>query len=64
MDHKDLLKRYINWVREREGVTFLSDSRNSSYFSNEEWEELCRLDKEGEGEYEKWQAERMKSLSD
>lgn len=49
MDYRKLLKKYINYVGEMEGVTFLSDfygTPNEEDFTREEWKELQELDKE------------------
>lgn len=56
MNYKELLKKYINYVGEMEGVTFLGERyANKGYypsnFTKEEWEELNKLDKEAYNEY-------------
>ena len=49
VDHKQLLSKYIKHVVECEGVSFLrgidrSGCGNEVVFTDEEWEELVRLD--------------------
>lgn len=52
MDYRQLLKKYIEHVAEREGTTFLSDwERPASYsespgFTDEEWAKLKQLEDE------------------
>ena len=51
MDYRELLKKYINYVGEIEGVTFLGERYANrgftpSFFTIEEWEELNKLDEE------------------
>lgn len=52
LDHKELLKKYIDHVGNSEGTTHLNDWNRNAYgnvdFTDEEWEELKRLDKENE----------------
>lgn len=48
MDYRDLLLKYINHVGEEEGTTFLSWDRHD-HFTEEEWDELQRLDVEAYG---------------
>ena len=44
MDHKELLKKYIKYIRDVEGADYIdpNDERHNSEvnFSDEEWEEL------------------------
>lgn len=51
MDHRELLKKYIEHVSEYEGVSFLADHTRSSYdgmpvFTDEEWDELKKIESE------------------
>ncbi len=46
MDYRDLLMRYICHVGECEGISFIFDSERTPWFSDEQWEELKRLDVE------------------
>lgn len=47
MNYRELLIKYIDHVGYREGVTFLSDG-DSDCFTEEEFAELQKLDKESE----------------
>ena len=47
MDYKALLMKYINHVADNEGVTFIKEyCRNDELFTQEEWDELIKLDTE------------------
>jgi hypothetical protein len=50
MDYRELLKKYINHVGDCEGTTFLGDHDRGDArdfeFTDEEWTELQKLDKE------------------
>lgn len=48
IDYKTLLLKYIEIVGYAEGISFISEKyRIQGLFTNEEWEELERLDKHG-----------------
>jgi len=48
-DYKSLLMKYINHVADNEGVTFIKDTwRNEYVFSEDEWNELVKLDEEAQ----------------
>ena len=47
MNYRELLKKYINHVANCEGVTFISQLHKNS-FTEEEIEELIKLDKESQ----------------
>lgn len=47
MNHRQLLIKYINWVGDEEGSTFLDHRQawlSDVEFTDEEWEELQRLE--------------------
>lgn len=49
INHRELLKKYINHVGVCEGTTYLNDWHQGAYgadFTDEEWSELQRLDQE------------------
>jgi hypothetical protein len=52
MEYRELLKKYIDHVGISEGVTFLNGDNDSGRFTNEEWEELQKLDKESIEEHQ------------
>lgn len=46
IDHRELLRKYMDHVAECEGVTFVEDGRKrSEQFSEEEWAELQEIDR-------------------
>lgn len=46
MNYRYLLKQYIKHVGEREGVSFIGPYEKSNFFSDSEWEEMVKIDKE------------------
>lgn len=50
VNHRDLLKKYINHVGECEGITFLSEGRRTAGLTDEEWEALQLLDIEADAD--------------
>lgn len=50
MNYRELLKKYLNFVGEVEGTTFVSRLSSAYNFSLEEIEELYLLDKEAEND--------------
>ena len=54
IDYRELLKKYMEYVRSCEGVNFIGDTFRSSDWkpSEDEWEELEAIDEELEREYE------------
>jgi len=56
IDYRDLLKRYMDMVGVCEGTTFISSAKEMGTFSDEEIEELRRIDDSIEDEYKIWKA--------
>lgn len=48
MDYRTLLIKYIAYIGEIEGVSYISGD-NPENFTKEEWDELNKLDKESTG---------------
>lgn len=46
VDYHALLMKYIQHVVDCEGISFLEEWQRSKYFSDEEWAELQRLDRQ------------------
>lgn len=49
MDYRKLLIKYILYIAEQEGITFLEDRRRRhAIFTEEEWQEMKILDREAD----------------
>jgi len=46
MNYKELLIKYINHVADNEGVTFIKDHWRGDTFTQDEWDELIKLDEQ------------------
>lgn len=59
----DLLKKYLRYVAEYEGVTFLQNGQGEE-FSDEEWALLVKLDEESHAEWQAAREARLKALKE
>lgn len=65
MDYAALLRKYVEWVRECEGVSFINSGtyyHEEKQFPPEEWAELKRIDAELDAEQARSHAEWVASL--
>lgn len=63
MDYRALLVKYVEWIRECEGVSFIDSGEAfvepHSHFTPEGWAELQRIDNEIDARQERERAERL-----
>lgn len=65
MDYQALLRKYVEWVRECEGVSYIDSGTHYHHekkFTSEEWAELLRIDGELDAEGARRHAEWLSTL--